>query len=416
LPSVPQCISTPVVTANVISACQEINRPGDYVLSGDIHAGVLSDSGCLNVHDTASVNIDCQGHTINTPAGVKFENVQNFSLKNCVIVGLGSPNPYPLVVRTSRDGTISNNTLGEINSNVVYTFNIDRGDGLLISENRINSVLQQYLSKDNTISANTFVSPVSLVRGKIIPGCVISTFGTNNLITGNTIDGRAIGGGVSVADDSGADDGIILMDESATTVSNNSIRNVWDAGIEWLGLLDRVTIIGNTITNALYTGIGGWYFMGLAHSTISRNIVSRTPRLFVISRTYGLRPAGYDPRNPSAPEKAIYFTNNRFESNVLANPVPDGQTAVAHTEIFVFSNNNQLGYTGYPGGGNIAPRPSDFILTDNVFINNDFSKDAGSPFFGVSNSMWGIIIDGGGNRCSYDRLNMFSPNYPLNCN
>jgi len=52
------------VTPAPIRDCATINRPGSYVVTGDIGAGERSGSFCLNVNNTADVSIDCLGHTV----------------------------------------------------------------------------------------------------------------------------------------------------------------------------------------------------------------------------------------------------------------------------------------------------------------------------------------------------------------
>jgi hypothetical protein len=148
---------------------------------------------------------------------------------------------------------------------------------------------------------------------------VLSSFGTHNTISYNTIDGRALAT-VTSSNDAGADDGILLADESWDVIASNTIRNTWDAGIEWTGHLDQVQITGNQISNTLNCAIGGWYWSALSNCVISDNVATKLPVLLEIGRNYGLRAAGYDPRNPSLAETKVYFTNNTFAHNVLADP------------------------------------------------------------------------------------------------
>ena len=119
---------------------------------------------------------------------------------------------------------------------------------------------------------------------------IYSVLGSNNTIDGNQIDGK---GGPSTRPN-GADDGIIVSDESGDILSNNTIRNTWDMGIETLGNIANMQITSNSITSVGIGGIGGWYWNSWSNVTAANNTVSNTPKLFILFRLFGLRPQNWD--------------------------------------------------------------------------------------------------------------------------
>ena len=372
-----------------LTSCTTITSPGHYVLQNDIvgnYDRLTNPYGhCLRIMNSHDVDVDCKGHKILAANGIGFliSNVNNFNVKNCDIqTGVG-------FIENSSYGNFAQNNFGEVISNTLYSFTVNSGaHHIVIANNRFSATVQLMLSNYNVVSRNTVQSPVT-GTGRTISACVLSDFGFGNVIDSNTIDGRAKGS-ISV-DLGGADDGIILQEETQTIVSNNSITNVWDTGIEWLGLVNQSKITGNVISNSSFSGIGGWYWMGLSNSNISFNTISNSLYMFQIFRVYELRLAGYDLRNPSLVESTYYLNGNRFESNFYA---ADGTHSAGQ-----FLIDNIYGRNPLVAGGN-------------VFVNNYFGMGRGLTFdsFYKPNEI-GFETDGGGNSC-----NTFGfTTYPLTC-
>ena len=128
--------------------------------------------------------------------------------------------------------------------------------------------------------------------------------------------------------------------------------------------------------------------------------------MFRFLRFFGLRPAGFDDLHELRADTAVYFSDNVFDGNRLLNPSGDFSSST----IGVYS---KLGYDGSISGvfpGERPPGPSDFVLTNNVFRNNDFGHLLTAPRFGAP-IVPGLVIDGGGNVCN----NVDGSAYPLAC-
>jgi len=318
-------------------------------------------------------------------------NVDGFSLTNCIFASTSTT----FVVNVTRvsNGTFQHDTFGTTWVNVVHAADVR------IDQNTFNASYQQNYSHRVVLSSNSLVSQT---RGSsLTPAMIISNSGSSNHIVGNVMDGKWAGSGQTETDD-----GVVITDESGDTVSGNTISNVFDCGIETLGMIANATISNNDITRAGFCGIGGWYWNSLRASTISGNVASDVPRLFYFFRIFGLRPAGFDGQHELPADAAVYFSDNVFDGNRLVNP------SVVGSWSSILRIYNQLDYTGSISSapGERAPGSSDFVLTNNTFRNNDFGHAAMAPNFGAP-IVPGLVIDGGRNICN----NSDGAAYPLVC-
>ncbi len=389
-------INPPDISADAptpIIACQEIKAPGSYILDRDIQTPV-GKNNCINIHDVSGVNLDCNWHTIG--AGIFNEtdqdyqnldilnltNVTNFSVQKCHIISNIAPEQSeqyhqtvdPLGIRTSQHGVFTNNDFGFMVSAVANSTDIK------FSHNRFNGIYQQNYSSSMTIENNVFAQPTRSVK-QPIPAVVISNFGTHNQIINNLIEGNSDGNfNPDLNSELGADDGIVLGDESFDFISGNTILNNFDCGIETTGTITNTIIKGNVITNSGYCGIGGWYWNSWSNNIVEGNTVQDAPRLFQFNRIYGLRTG----------ENAIYFSDNKFIGNRLSNQTLNTIWGAYSTEIEMSPS--------------INPSIPDnlWVLRNNSFSKNDFG--AKDPIILRPISMF---IDKGGNRCS--------PNNVLRC-
>jgi len=232
-------------------------------------------------------------------------NVDGFSLTNCIFASTSTT----FVVNVTRvsNGTFQHDTFGTTWVNVVHAADVR------IDQNTFNASYQQNYSHRVVLSSNSLVSQT---RGSsLTPAMIISNSGSSNHIVGNVMDGKWAGSGQTETDD-----GVVITDESGDTVSGNTISNVFDCGIETLGMIANATISNNDITRAGFCGIGGWYWNSLRASTISGNVASDVPRLFYFFRIFGLRPAGFEGQHELPADAAVYFSDNVFDGNRLVNP------------------------------------------------------------------------------------------------
>lgn len=371
-----------------ITNCREITSPGSYVLQNDLSDGHTAT--CLNIHDTSNVYIDCANKTIslNYNDGSEFnnkaitiKNVNSFSLKNCTIQ-TNIMDVYwvtsGLYLFNSSDGIITNNNF--TNYAIV---DVHGSSNLQVTNNNFTrSFYNQFDgSNNNRIENNTFYwSSIGMAQASIL-----SQNSSGNSIKNNFIDGH--GAGVPAGVNTGADDGIVLWIESGDTVSRNTLQNFWGCGIETVGLVKNSVFSNNTINNASYCGIGGWYWNSLQGNVFSQNKVNNSGTLFTFNRQYALLPE----------ENFVYFTNNLFTDNVITNinNIRGYATDIemSHVTLSVFGDIND----------------NQFIASNATFTNNDFGTGPG-PYIAPRSA----IIDGGGNKCGPPSLGQATS--PLVCN
>lgn len=409
----------PAVAPTVISTCREITAPGSYVLDRDIVGPEQVFDFCLSIHDTRDVQLDCARHALSYTVSeigslLRVSNVKNFSIKNCVLDG------WLNEFEGSSDGAVTGNSFAYTrqyfqsyadpyqNKNFPTMVKIFISRSVVLDRNALDGGgVQLVQSTAITVSNNAFVG-----GERSLSGSITSRNGAHNRILNNTMsggwNGQAATGlyGTRV----GADDGIIIHDEDDIRVEDNLIQNYWDTGIESLGFIRNSTVKGNRIVRCEFSGIGGWYYTSLLNNVFARNTVEKSGNLFQFMRVFGLRQANTDGANLL--DTAVYFKDNVFEGNTLLDPVPRSGTRSWAAEMAVY---DRLGYGGGVGGspGEVELKPADFVLSNNVFRNNDFSaQQAYAPYFGSGPVLPGVIVDGGGNKC---QLQVADKTYPLAC-
>jgi parallel beta-helix repeat protein len=395
---------SPATAPRPLSGCSEITAPGSYLVTSDILPTPRTTT-CVSVHDTHDVQIDCANHKLAgtaTSDAIHIERVDHFSLRNCTIdAGWFSLSKVSW-------GSITNNSLGsswpawpEI---AVSAWNADH---IVFAHN---SILGEYVATyaDNSTMSNNRINGSPQQSGS---GGILSAYSRHVRIVGNTIDGGWSGPFPNpvpgqLLNRMGLDDGIILTDVSDAILENNTIRNVWDTGIEWLGSLSDSTIRGNYIENTGFSGIGGWYWASASNVQFIKNTFSNVSQMFQIFRYYGLRAAGSDDQKSLPADTEVRFRDNVFDGNVLLATSNNGASGVM--QLF-----NKLGYTGSVSslpGERVIPDNA-FNIGNNVFRNNDFGAGVVGPGFGEGVVVPGVVVDGGGNKC----LNNWPASYPIKC-
>ena len=180
-----------------------------------------------------------------------------------------------------------------------------------------------YLSGVNNISITncargTFVNVNRSTNVTIAHNALLTvalTGGSNNQVLDNTIDGGYDGSRQQV----GEDDGIVLIDEANDAIQRNTIRNVFDAGIEGVDAITNSSITDNTIVNAGVAGIASYWCTNWIGNTVSGNSVSNSSWLVDYYYAVGLGKC----INLSTPG---VFQNNRFIGNRFTNPIVLGGT------------------------------------------------------------------------------------------
>jgi len=323
------CSQIAVTTDTTITECREITTPGSYSLAGNLVQPPVStqDTACLAIHDANNVQLDCRSNTITASPGgiygvpVSITNVQNFSIRNCTLEARGSL----LLATSSSNGVIDGNTFGNLTDQRIVDVQFILVNNSIFSNNILNASFIQRRSSGNTLRFNTATCPV-WTNGLACAGVFISTYGWNNTFDSNQIDGKS--GPQPSQNALGADDGIVIQDETGDVLANNVIKNAWDAGIETAGNIVNTRIANNSIAN-VPIGIGGWYWNSWTNVSVTNNIVDRAHQLFVFYRYYGLRPANWwDGVAYEAPaDMGVYFQGNLFSGNQLLNGYPADQSS-----------------------------------------------------------------------------------------
>jgi parallel beta-helix repeat protein len=385
----------------LITACQDITGPGSFVLVKDL-VETQPNMPCLSIHDTHNVSLNCNSHTVTASTGypapaISVANVDTFAIAHCtmLLVPGGAEGPIFLASASSH-GILTDNTFGNLSQSQYVSF--DSVDNTSLLGNRIYGSFQQYYSNGNVLQGNTAICP----KAQICSALFISVRGSTNTIDQNLIDGQ----GSRLTVPYGADDGIVLQDETGDILSRNTIRNTWDEGIETVGNIANTKITSNVISSVVDAGIGGWFFNSWKNVTVANNSVSNTQELFDFFRVCGLRPQNWDGRGAPA-DTAVYFEGNTFSGNRFIGTQPNLYTSY----IPIFNNFDYSRFAQVCGiPGERAAQPSDFVLDSNAFLQNDFGHVQLAPYFAAP-IIPGEVVDKGGNICS----NPGNP-YPLMCN
>lgn len=293
---------------SVQSTCQTVaNNTGALALKQDLSG---ADPYCLKFTG-GSGDLDCMGHDIQ---GLELTDVHDLTIRNCRM---------RLVVATRATGvTLAN----------------------------------------NTITADVY---------KTIDAVVHFSDGSNNRIVQNTIDGSWAGqahplGGYPL----GADDGIVIENDTNLLIEGNIIRNAWDCGIERLGNgTGPVTIRSNDISNSAECGIGSWFAAGWQDSLITDNAVSGSAKF---GEFY------YSPQQNRGVDH-ITFRNNVFENNRFSN---QSNGALPSVTIDYVTGTSRFSID----------------IGNNVLRNNDFGGNILAPRLAPAFG----FVDGGQNICQQD--------------
>jgi hypothetical protein len=388
-----------------VSACREITSSGAYVIQADLVAAPGSGI-CLAVHDVQDVQIDCATRALADAPGsvdraIDLRNVRNFSLKNCRI------ETFYMTVATSANGSLLHHTFTTPAGLPSTAVTVDHSSRITFDGNTITSgTYQQFYADTNTVSNNHITSATG---SNGAAGTVVSNYGLHNRFLSNVLDGTWSG---TVGSPDGADDGIVLTDESDVVVQGNEISNAWDCGVEVVGSLTDAIFHGNRMTRMGVCGFGGWYWLSVSGATFTSNRVEDSWYAFYFMRTYGMRPAGTDPDQRLAADVAAEFRDIVFDGNVLAAPrhaQPEGLNWAAYAPVGNWYQNSNIILSGLPGERVLTAAD---VRVGNVRLrNNDFGHIDDAPFLGQTPMAAGLVIDDGGNSCKMPA----AAGFPLSC-
>jgi len=402
-------VITPAASGSIpVTACGDIVVPGNYELTVDLVAAAPG-AHCLSIHDTSNVTLHCNGHGLSDAAdfssvALDVRNVQGFTLRDCLI-------------STDNWQITDSSDVQVFDSHITALQNIQdqasiwvwRTPRLTFEFNVVSDVALQLLGSDDAVVADNQlgVTPGAASR---LPFQIGSQYGANLQILRNEIDGGW--SGVFSGDLQNAlDDAVVLKDSNHALVQNNFMKNCFDAGVEWVGQLQNSVIQSNVIVNVGYVAIGGWYWSSVSNVQFLQNLADRSASLFAATRIYGLRPANFDAYNVSSlpADTGVYFRHNLFDGNVMRGTASTGSQTGNSVWMPLYDR------MGYAGGlstlpGEVVPTDSQFDVTDNRFVRNDFGHSY-PAFFGSNPPVPGVVVDGGQNTC----LTPPGANFPLAC-
>ena len=394
----------------ILYSCTDITQPGVYQLGQSI-VGSTTGQSCVQVHSSGPVTLDCQQFLLGTadfaPGALLIQNSQNFTVQNCPI---GSTTAYAgseLEIENSSNGTVQNNTfLGAQGPTDAVNVYVHSSDSITFTDNTFFvTYFQQYTT--NSKMTNNSISCGS-TTGSVCGVGIESEYGFGNLISGNTVNGNTSADQLTQL--SGADDGILIWDEDGDSVEGNTVSNVYDCGIEFVGNVGAGTFSNNTINNASLCGLGGWWWSNFQNNVVHGNTVNGSTNLFTFVRDCGLRPTNFDGQGHPG-DSGIYFTGNTFDGNSITNIYPTSYAGISngYSSFIPFGPQNlDINQSPSTCNGDIPPAPGQFYLTGNSFSNNNFGSSI--AYFGEP-AYPGAVVDQGGNVCVETQY----ADYPLAC-
>lgn len=331
-----------------VSACRSITSSGAFVLQTDL-SGVAS---CLTIQNVAAVKLDCAGHSAPgvTLTGVNTVTVANCTLNNVVITNSSAVILTGNTIRATAATPIALAIHGGFGNQVVQNTLAAGGPAptILVNLGSMNDLVQQ-----NIVGGGDGASAAVDLAG-----------GSGHQITGNTITSGYDGG----PNDIGADDGVILENESGDVIQGNVIRNFFDAAIEGVDAVTTTTIADNTISAIGTAAIASYWCTAWTDNTIRENSVASAPTLV----------------------KAFYNTNAALCGT--SSPPP-----ASFTGVKIIGNHFQnpiVGTSGVPIGAGIFIDFPSGAVAGNLIAGNDFGTSP-CPFLQPS----AAFTDGGGNVC-----------------
>jgi hypothetical protein len=212
-------LNVTVSATGQIVSCGTFTGPGLFVVRGDL-ANVAPP--CLNFSNNVAAQLDCQGHDVSS---VTLSGVQGFAIRNCLMHGT-----------SAMPGGVLRN-LSVMGSSSVRIDSTDEFGQVVVQA-----------CQGCTFSNDSFVYPMAgfTPSGGSYASCEIClSNGQGNTVSQSTIDGGWTGTGQQPVDD-----GIGFNNDANIVLNGNTIRNVFDAGIEGDTSPGPVTatIQGNTIT------------------------------------------------------------------------------------------------------------------------------------------------------------------------
>jgi Right handed beta helix region/Bacterial Ig-like domain (group 2) len=261
-----------------ITACGTITAPGSYVLVQDLGGT----SPCVSFSNTANVQLDCQGHSVN---GLTLSGVSGATVQGCTVSD-------KLTLTSVTSVTLSRST---VQSDVV----VNQSSSVIIADDTLSSV------RANASSGVQVLRDTVATFGALYG--VWLTGGMNNQVLQSTFSGGWTGSG-----ETGSDDGVLLVNETGDTIQNNTITNFFDMAVEGADAVSNTTIADNTASNLGNFGIGSGWCTAWTNNIVRGNHISNAERLGWFKYELDGLHCGLTVPSPT-------FTGNQFIGNVFRN-------------------------------------------------------------------------------------------------
>ncbi len=235
----------------IVRSCRTLQDPGSYTVVADPAA---ASAACIIIA-ADNVSLNCAGHRIASASQAIYAvQVKHVRIDDCNLSGYLSAQYFDRAA-------------------LVISHDVD----VAVRHSTVTGFTPIYVDSSSAVvlDSNIILPAVDFGYGVVLLG------GHDNRMHHNAITGTYPGRNVpSIA--YGADDGILLYEESADTISDNAIANVFDAGIESVGALSATVITGNRVDNAGFTAIGSWYGTSWTGNRVAGNTISNAPALLYV--------------------------------------------------------------------------------------------------------------------------------------
>ncbi|VVB77935.1 Right handed beta helix region [uncultured archaeon] len=306
---------------NLVSSCQEINRPGVYTMNRNFNESDVNLTGCFNI-TVSNVILDCAGfyirnYSINSSGiyagsengisnitikncnisirrvfpngnGILFSNVNNSFLINNILT---NSSYYGIFLYSSSNNQIINNTansnynigiyinLSSNNTLIRNTVNSNAGEGIFLYSSSNNQIINNtanlnfwsgidvYSSSNNQIINNTANSNIGIISS----GIRISN-SSNNTVKYNTANSN-----FGIPQQVGVAIGIYISDSDNNIIAENTLNRNYGPRIGGIGLeLDNSLnniIANNTLDSNRGVYANGFYLYSSSNNTFLNNTI-----------------------------------------------------------------------------------------------------------------------------------------------
>ena len=379
-----------------VTGCRTIDMPGRYLVTTSLTT-TSTTTPCLDLRDNHDIYLDCSpGVVIRGPAGpalyagaatppgaLGVTRVQRFAIRGCTFEDNGGAGGAFLAsFQGSSLGVVSGSTFGasavttrlqavQAFQTSYVTFTSDTLYALLELNGRSHGVAVVGSTLINRFPGAA--SPRLYTSGNIVEdGAGDQTAFLQ--VVGSTLDGGATGAtlpGTTIF--AGADDGIAGAG-SGTLIAGNTLRNFWDAAIEWITPTIRNTVYANVIQNAGYAAIN-WNRQG---DSIGGLIAGNR----IDSSAWPTANLGLMLRSAPAAGATGHFQRNGIRDNQIVNGAHSQPSELTIQGPWAVGGNtfanNQFNANGYPGIA--APT---FTTPYTIWANSDGGSNKGHRERGV---------------------------------